>query len=344
MTCVNCQKQVSDGLFCSICGWDQRKDPARCTLQEVFTRWKKRKHYRALGPKGKEGYDLAWTWLCRLADVPIQGIRFDDFQDILDEMAAAGLSVSMQQKVQQLISQVSKQAIAEEILSRNLASELVLEGKEARETLPFQMEHFSLLLEHAKSGTYAQAAQITLVLLTTGFRPQELFSIRCEDIDPRIPFLRSGSKTAAGRNRVVPILPLVRPFLIKWYLGCPVVDGHKRGFLVRGPNGARKNLTNWRAREFYPMTLELGINRPDQLNDKHSIPHITPYSARHGFATLSARAGVEKDVLTKVIGHSSYATTEKYYIHAELTDLPEIQDIQREAQKLENYLEAHIAI
>ncbi|HJD18601.1 MAG TPA: site-specific integrase [Candidatus Fournierella excrementavium] len=344
MICVNCQKQVSDGLFCSICGWNQHKNPETCTLKAVYTRWKKRKHYRGLGPKGKEGYDLAWNWLRRLGGVPIQTITFDDFQNILDEMAAAGLSVSMQQKVQQLISQLNKQAISDGILSCNLASELVLEGREARETLPFEMEHISLLLEHAKSGTYAQAAQITLVLLTTGFRPQELFSIRCEDIDPRFPFLCSGSKTQAGRNRLVPILPMVRPFLIKWYLGCPVVNGQKQGYLVRGPKGARKNLTNWRAREFYPMTLELGINRPDQLTDKHNIPHITPYSARHGFATLSARAGVEKDVLIKVIGHSSYATTEKFYIHASLADLPEMQEIQREAQKLAKYLEEHIAI
>ena len=42
MVCMNCKKIVSDGLFCSICGWDQRKDPARCTLNEVHNRWKKR--------------------------------------------------------------------------------------------------------------------------------------------------------------------------------------------------------------------------------------------------------------------------------------------------------------
>ena len=344
MICVNCKKWVSDGLFCSICGWDQRNNPDRCRLKAVFDRWKKRKHYRDLGCKGKEGYNLAWNWISRLGDVPIQEISFDAYQAGLDEMAAAGLSVSMQQKVQQLISQLSKQAITEGILSRNPAPELALEGKEARETLPFQPEHISLLLEHAKSGLYAQAAQITLVLLTTGFRPQELFSIRCEDIDPRVPYLCSGSKTAAGRNRVVPILSMVRPFLVNWYLACPVVDGHKRGYLVRGPKGARKNLTNWRAREFYPMTLELGINRPDQLNDKHNIPHITPYSARHSYATMSAYAGVKKDVLAKVIGHSSYTTTEKYYIHANLADLPEMQEVQREAQKLEDFLQASIAI
>ena len=87
MVCMNCKKIVSDGLFCSICGWDQRKDPARCTLNEVHNRWKKRKHYRSLGPKGKRGYDLAWNKIERLAELPIQMIQYDDYQRCLDEMA-----------------------------------------------------------------------------------------------------------------------------------------------------------------------------------------------------------------------------------------------------------------
>ena len=224
MVCMNCKKIVSDGLFCSICGWDQRKDPARCTLNEVHNRWKKRKHYRSLGPKGKRGYDLAWNKIECLAELPIQMIQYDDYQRCLDEMACSGLSLSTQQKVQQLISQLSKQAIIEGLITQNYASELVLEGREARETLPFEINHIPLLYQCAKGGKYAQTAQIVLVLITTGYRPEELFSIRCEDMDPRIPFLCSGSKTVAGQDRIVPILPLVQPFISQWYLSCPVVE------------------------------------------------------------------------------------------------------------------------
>ena len=118
MVCMNCKKIVSDGLFCSICGWDQRKDPARCTLNEVHNRWKKRKHYRSLGPKGKSGYDLAWKKLETLACRPIQTITFDEYQTVLDEMAASGLALSTQQKVQQLISQLCKLAISESLLAQ----------------------------------------------------------------------------------------------------------------------------------------------------------------------------------------------------------------------------------
>lgn len=344
MICCSCKNRVSDGLFCSICGWDQRKAPDQCTLLALHGRWKKRKHYRSLGPKGKSGYDLAWKKLETLARRPIQTITFDEYQTVLDEMAASGLALSTQQKVQQLISQLCKLAISESLLAQNIASELALEGRQARATQPFDLGHIPLLLDYAKSGRYAQAAQITLVLIFTGFRPEELFSIRCEDIDPQVPFLCSGSKTEAGKNRIVPILPLVQPYIARWYLSCPIRDHRKQGFLIRGAKGGRKNLANWRAREFYPMTLELGINRPDQLNDKRKFPHITPYSARHSFATWSAKAGVEEKALTKMIGHADIKTTEKFYIHAELLELPTAKKIQREAMKIENYIKAQLAI
>ena len=279
-----------------------------CTLESLHNRWKLTKHYRKLGPQGRSGYDLAWTkQLASLASMPVQDITFEDYQAILDTMAYQGYSRSAQEKVQQLISQLNQMAVREDMVKRNLAPDLVLEGVAPKETRPFDDCHIPLLLEYSKSSDskYQQAAQITLCLIFTGFRPEELFAIRCEYMNPQEPFLVSGSKTAAGKNRMVPILSIVYPFIAHWYLSCPMVNHQKQGFLIRGPKGGQKNLHNWRAREFYPMTLELGINRPDQLTSKRQMPHITPYSARHTFATLAYRAGVDKEALKKIIGHAS---------------------------------------
>ena len=84
------------------------------------------------------------------------------------------------------------------------------------------------------------------------------------------------------------------------------------------------------------MTLELGINRPDQLTRKKEIQHITPYSARHTFATLAYRAGVDKNVLIRMIGHTNFKTTQKFYIHSEL------EIMLSEATKIDTYLTGKI--
>ena len=85
------------------------------------------------------------------------------------------------------------------------------------------------------------------------------------------------------------------------------------------------------------MTQELGINQPDQIAAKKKIPHITPYSARHTFATLAWRADVDTNALTKLIGHTSIKTTTKYYIHSDY------QKMKQEAEKITCFWEAGIA-
>ena len=315
MICKNCHCNVPDGRFCLFCGWDQNQTPAECTLEKIHDRWIRCKHYRQLTPAGKSGYDLAWRrQLKSLADRKINQISLAEYQAILDSMADNGLSQSTQAKVQQLISQLSQMAISEGIITRNPAGDLILEGRSSRETLPFEDHHIATLLQYVKDpdAAYQQAAKITLTLIFTGYRPEELFSIRRCNVNPQEGFLIAGSKTEAGKNRIVPVVDIIAPFLTEWYLSCPPDPD---AYLIRGPRGGKIVLNNWRAREFYPMTQELGINRPDQIAAKRKIPHITPYSARHTFATLAWRADVDSNALTKMIGHASIKTTAKHYIH-----------------------------
>ncbi len=334
MQCKKCGVIVPEGAFCLRCGWKQAQQPVASTLGAIHNRWKKRKHYRELSAKGKEGYDLAWKRLCVLSEKEIQRITFDEYQGVLDNMADEGLSKSTQEKVQQLVSQLNKLGIREGLLTVNLGQELVLEGRARKESLTFEDQHIPRMIEYAKSSEnrYHHAAMVTLCLIFTAYRPEEFFHIRCEDLDPAVPILVAGSKTEAGKNRMVPILSVIRPYIEKWYLSCPIRNGKREGYLVRGPKGGKKDLGNWRAREFYPMTLELGINQPNQLNQKRKVPHITPYSARHTFATLAYRADVDKEALSKMVGHLSFETTHRFYIHSEL------EAMRREANKIESYL------
>ncbi len=315
MICKNCHCDVPTGKFCLFCGWDQNQIPADCTLEKIHARWVRGKHYRELTRAGKAGYDLAWRRrLSCLADKKINQISLSEYQEILDTMAEEGLSKSTQAKVQHLISQLSQLAIAEGILIRNPACNLILEGRRSRETLPFEDHHIAALLQYVQNpdATYLDAAKITLTLIFTGYRPEELFSIRRCNVNPQEGFLIAGSKTEAGKNRIVPVVDIIAPFLTEWYLSCPQDPD---AYLIRSSRGGKVVLNNWRAREFYPMTQELGINRPDQIASKTKIPHITPYSARHTFATLAWRADVDSNALTKMIGHASIKTTAKHYIH-----------------------------
>ena len=47
---------------------------------------------------------------------------------------------------------------------------------------------------------------------------------------------------------------------------------------------------------------------------KYNLEHMTPYGLRHSFATFCSEQGMEPIVLMKLMGHSDFNTTQKYYI------------------------------
>lgn len=57
-------------------------------------------------------------------------------------------------------------------------------------------------------------AEMVLFGIYTGFRPGEICAIRTEDIDGS--FIRGGSKTEAGKDRLVPIHDAIRPIVDKY--------------------------------------------------------------------------------------------------------------------------------
>lgn len=48
--------------------------------------------------------------------------------------------------------------------------------------------------------------------------------------------------------------------------------------------------------------------------EKYSLEYMTPYGLRHSFATFCSENGMEQLVLMKLMGHSDFNTTLKYYI------------------------------
>lgn len=47
---------------------------------------------------------------------------------------------------------------------------------------------------------------------------------------------------------------------------------------------------------------------------KYELEYMTPYGLRHSFATFCSEEGMEEIVLMKLMGHSDFNTTQKYYI------------------------------
>ena len=67
-------------------------------------------------------------------------------------------------------------------------------------------------------------------------------------------------------------------------------------------------------RTYRPYVSDTLSSAMPELCDKLELERITPYVLRHSFATFCFEKGMKELVLMKLMGHSSFETTHKYYI------------------------------
>jgi integrase len=84
-------------------------------------------------------------------------------------------------------------------------------------------------------------------------------------------------------------------------------------------------------------TLSKNMPRFLARNKSYNLGHITVYGLRHSFATHCKELGMEPEVLSKLMGHTEYETTQKYYIHVskkrKVDALMKVQEKERKGFK-----------
>lgn len=152
--------------------------PAKAHDAGCFTRKLEESSLSQNRKKGIEGYETAWRVLGVLADKPVVSLTLEDYQAVMDSIAE--YSFSKQQKLRQLISQLCQYAQIRKIDTSNYAPFLILDGYRSKSRLILSDEEINRLFFYAVSakGKYWEAAQITLILVLTGMRPEELFEVK----------------------------------------------------------------------------------------------------------------------------------------------------------------------
>lgn len=262
------------------------------TFEEVFEAWKL-EHYKELTKSGRSQYDISFQVFSPLHKKKFRELRTADFQAALDpHMKKTHSTVS---KYKQLITQMSKWAIREELITTNFASFVKLP-----ENVKKEKEIFSDADIKKLEADGSETAKIILMLIYTGMRIGELFSLLLEDYHKT--YVVGGEKTAAGRNRVIPIRPEGRGYF--QYFAAQA-DGP---LLLSGYTGD-KVAANFRRRNYYPLLDKLGIERK------------TPHATRHTYASRARKNGMPPEILQKILGHSDYSTTANIYVHTDVEEL-----------------------
>ena len=189
------------------------------------------------------------------------------------------------------------------IIHQNYAKLLTVKGTQKREKDILTEAEIKLLQQH---DTDPQARFI-LILIYTGMRINELLTMQCEDVHLDDSYMVGGEKTDAGKRRTIPILPTIRPYVAEFYL-----QSGGTGELIQR-DGRAMRVEYARKKWFYAYLVQLGILTQAEI-DTGGKPRLTPHCTRHTFATIARQAGIDKDALIRIIGHSDYAVTDEVYV------------------------------
>ncbi len=211
-------------------------------------------------------------------------------------MREKGLSRETMAKVRNLASLLCKECMRAKLMDINFGALVQLPREEKVDRRSFSVRELSRIWTKAETGD--KTAMAVILLCYTGMRPGELLGVRIEEhIRQRKDwtYIQTGSKTEAGRNRIIPVPNAVLPFLNK------LQSGRDFGVLIPTPTGLQWREENWRKRRFYPLMLDL------------QIEEAVPYTCRHTYSNLQKRRNIDPEIMMEIMGHTDYSTTVEHY-------------------------------
>lgn len=288
-----------------------RQRPQKATtFFEVYQAWLPT--HRA-GKSTLDCYKAAVRYFGPLYTLPFREIDVDDLQECIDECEKGKRT---KENMRACVGLMYKYAIPRHLTSDslNLAQYLSVSGESSAHRDAFTDQELARLWEGVDTVPFA--ADI-LIMCYTGFRPSEYLALTSESYDALHQTLTGGSKTAAGKGRVVTLSPKILS-LVKHRV--------RPGEYLCSDGGKQWGLKAFSDKAFYPALDAVGISNPMVEVGGGVLRHrISPHSCRHTFATLIKRvSGADKDKL-ELIGHTSTEML-RHYQDISLEDLRVITD------------------
>lgn len=226
-------------------------------------------------------------------------LRTNDFKAVFGQIEKGKpISHATQEHMKSLIVQMDKFALQNDIIHKGYASYVSITAVEDDEPgVPFTTEEILKLWMH-KDDPWTDVA---LIYIYSGWRISELNNMPTSDIDLTEWTFKGGVKTAAGKNRIVPIHTAIRPLV-----SARMAAGGNRLFMENNKSLRNEVLTN----HFREALTAAGITTYHTIHD-----------CRHTFTSLLDTAGANTICIDRLVGHASKSLTARTYTHKDIDEL-----------------------
>ena len=250
----------------------------------------KSKHY---SDSTRYAIRAAYKNCAALHEETFRSLRYDDLQEVLDNCPLGYGSMML---IVNLLHQMYNYAEIYELCDKDYSRHIKINSEDDTEHgKPFTENDLRILWTHKDN----EVVEFLLIMCYSGYRISAYKTLKVDLIKK---YFRGGVKTAAGKDRIVPIHSSIAP-LVKNRL--------KRSttLLTDSPHDYRLKM--------YETLKELGIS------------HHTPHDCRHTFSKLCEKYNVSENDRKRMLGHAFKDITNKVYGHRELEDLKtEIEKIK----------------
>lgn len=274
------------------------KEPTFSEVYEGFCKWKfEDNKSRTYSKAAKANYQVAFKHCTSIHSRIFSSLKHDDLQRVVDSCPLKHASLEL---IVTLFKQMYKYARIYDICTEDKALYVRVNKADDDESgVPFSEDDLKKLWKNRQDENVA----MVLIMCYSGFR---VSAYRTIEVNLEEKYFKGGVKTAAGKNRIVPIHSSIYPL---------VVDRmNKYGSLLT------VTPANFRITYFNPCLKALDLTG----NPKH-----TPHDCRHTFSMLCEKYGVNENDRKRMLGHAFGDVTNAVYGHRNIEDLRmEIEKIQ----------------
>lgn len=293
---------------------EYHKDPYNLdkliTMDELFEEWLK-VHCKD-DPSTIPNYRSRWKYIDSIHPYPARTVRVRHLIKALDEGyimkgdTKQPIPRTVKPAIKSMLNILFDYAVQNEITDKNYARQFIVSSNDGaaevkNEHIAYLDSEVELLWKYRKAYPIAE---ITLIQIYSGWRPQELIDLKLTDVDLEKRTFTGGLKTRAGRNRTVPIHPRIYDMVVAWYhkaeeVHCKYLFCTPR---TRASNQYTYYVYDRYSRQFNKMRDTLGLD-----------PRHRPHDGRVQFVTMAKKAGLDEYVIKKIVGHYIDDVTEKSY-------------------------------
>lgn len=276
------------------------------TFSEVYDKWSEGYFPTLSNPSSIRTITAAYAYCNGLYDMRMKDIRVSHLEGTI---LNADVGDSTKSRIKSLFNMMYKYAVAHDIVDKDYASVMFANGnpikhQRTKEVSPFSSEEIEQLWTAKGAVPFAD---MVLIGIYSGWRPQELSILKVENIDLKTETMKGGLKTDAGKNRIVPIHPLIKPLIENRIQEAATLHSE---YLFNDPNGQQGT----------HMTYDKYRKRFEKVMKRLDISH-RPHETRHTFITKAKACNMDEYILKLIVGHAIADITENVYTHRTVEQL-----------------------